>query len=234
MPTEWELVRVISAYDGFLDADAIGHGTMANASFFMHYPLAEQYPQAPPPTDVELRESGLLDSDGRPAEGLDFVMFYVGDFDAAAWLYQRMPDLWNDPRRGQVPLSWAISPVLSRRAPMIMDLMWRTRSDQDFFISADNGAGYLSPSMLVEPRPISGLPSGLAEWSKHCTAYYRQWDMRITGFIIDGNAAPTPPAVLDAYSGFSPDGIALQRHDQDFRLQGDLPVIKCGVGHQRD
>ncbi|MEN6428923.1 MAG: hypothetical protein ABFE13_26545, partial [Phycisphaerales bacterium] len=39
VPTEWEYGRIISAYNGFMDADAVGYGAMANASFFMHYPL---------------------------------------------------------------------------------------------------------------------------------------------------------------------------------------------------
>ena len=48
--------------------------------------------------------------------------------------------------------------------------------------SADNGAGYIMPGMLQEPREISGLPSGLEVWAKHCKKYYNKWGLSITGF----------------------------------------------------
>lgn len=227
--TEWELVRVASAHNGFLDADAIGLGAMANASFFMHYPLKQRYTQAPLPTTEALRQAGYLDDHDRPRTGgRCYAMFYVGDYDAAAWLYKCVPVLWEDPRRGDVPLSWAISPVLARRAPMALEYMWHTRSEQDAFISADNGAGYLNPSMLEEPRPLSGLPSGVDAWREHCAALFRQWNLTITGFIIEGHARPMGQASLDAYAAFSPNGIVPQWENADAFLHGTMPVLPFG------
>ncbi len=228
--SEWELVRVLSAYNAFLDADALRIGAMANASFFMHYPLADRYPQGLP-------TSRARGADRVPAAGgdRDALMFYVGDYDSAAWLYRRVADLWEDPRRGEVPLSWAISPVLARRAPMAMARMWQTRSPNDAFIAADNGAGYLNPSMLCEPRPISGLPDALNAWVRHCQAFYDRWDLRITGFIIDGHAPPMNRAALDAYRVFSPDGIVPQKTAAEYSLHGDMPVVRAGPDvHEKD
>jgi hypothetical protein len=45
VPTEWEYSRTIGAYNAFKDADAIGYGALANASFWQHYPLQDEYPQ---------------------------------------------------------------------------------------------------------------------------------------------------------------------------------------------
>ncbi|MCP4246183.1 MAG: hypothetical protein GY778_03960 [bacterium] len=227
--TEWELVRVVSAYNGFLDADAIGYGAMANASFFMHFPLEARYKQNDWPTTAELRAAGYVNRRGQPTDAdRDFVMFYVGDFDSAAWLYQRMPDLWNDPNRGQVPLSWAISPALCRRAPMVMDYLWRTRTTNDSFIAADNGAGYLNPCVLTEPRPVSGLPSGVNAWAEHCRRLYEQWDLSVTGFVIDGHAGLMADEVLDAYADFSPNGVVPQHYDVPLRLHRNMPVLLRG------
>lgn len=227
--TEWELVRIVSAHNGFLDADAIALGAMANASFFMHYPLDKRYAQAPRPTTETLRAQGYVGDTGRvDADGRDYLMFYVGDYDSAAWLYQRVPDLWEDRRRGEVPMSWAISPIVERRAPMAMAHMWRTQSANDAFMAADNGAGYLNPSMLTEPRPISGLPGGLDAWAEHCRAHYRRWDMNITGFVIDGHAPPMNRAALDAYATFSPDGIVPQKTEAEVFLHRGMPVMRCG------
>ncbi|MCB9850713.1 MAG: hypothetical protein H6817_08410 [Phycisphaerales bacterium] len=233
--SEWELVRIISAYDGFLDADAIGHGAMANASFYMHFPLEERYPQRLPTSDEDCGTGFPTGHDRQESrshkstdDDRDWIVFYVGDYDAAAWIYQRMPDLWEDKRRGEVPLTWSLNPVLCRRAPMVMDHMRRTRTPNDFFMAGDNGAGYLNPAMLIEPRPESNLPSGLANWRDHCTAYYQQWDLRITGFIIDGRATQTPSAALDAYAKFSPDGVVMQYDDVDMRMHGEMPVLRRG------
>jgi len=103
VPTEWEYGKIISAYNGFMDADAISYGAMANASFFMHFPLRKEYPQHWVSRD-ELLARGYLNRDGEiNFEGREFLIFYVGDYDCAAWLYQRMMDIWDDPARGQIP-----------------------------------------------------------------------------------------------------------------------------------
>ena len=74
-------------------------------------------------------------------------------------------------------------------------------------MAGDSGAGYLNPGDLTPPRRFSGLPSGLAAWEKHCAPFYQQWDITLTGFIIDGDGPQLTAAGLDAYARFSPDGI---------------------------
>jgi len=37
--TEWEFARLISQFNGYMEADAIGYSSIANASFCTHYPL---------------------------------------------------------------------------------------------------------------------------------------------------------------------------------------------------
>ena len=225
VPSEWEYGRVISAYNGFMDADAISYGAMANASFFAHFPLKPQYPQKPV-TREELIDRGYLTRDGHVNfEGRDFIVFYVGDYDCAAWLYQRMPDIWDDPARGQVPMMWCISPVLDRRAPMAMDYMRRTATANDYFAAADNGAGYCEPGMLQEPRGLSGLPSGLDAWARHCGSFYRRWGLSITGFIIDAHAPALNEAGLDCYASFSPNGIVPTK-GPDHLLHKNMPILK--------
>jgi hypothetical protein len=147
VPTEWEYGKVISAYNGFMDADAIGYGAMANASFFAHFPLKTKYPQHWVTRD-QLRSRRYLTSDGRVNfDGRQFLIFYVGDYDCAAWVYQRTMDIWDDPARGKIPMMWCISPVLDRRAPMAMDYMRRTATKNDYFASADNGAAPATASL---------------------------------------------------------------------------------------
>lgn len=226
--TEWEFSRIISAYNAFKDADAIGYGAMANASFWQHYPTAESYPQKWV-DDEDLRRRGYLDEAGHVRlDGRKFIIFYVGDYDASAWITAVLPHLWNDPARGKLPLMWCISPVLERRAPMVLDYVRRTASENDYFAAADNGAGYLMPGMLQAPRPISGLPDGLDVWAAHCRPYYEKWGLTITGFVIDGEAPGLTYDGLACYASFSPNGIVPQKTPRT-RLYGEMPVLRAGA-----
>jgi hypothetical protein len=223
--TEWEFSRIIGAFNAFKDADAISYGAIANASFWTHYPLKKNYPQKWV-TKEELKQRGYLnEKDEVDFKGRNFYIFYVGDYDASSWLYQRTPSIWDDPERGKIPMMWAISPVLQERVPMALDYYRETATANDYFVSADNGAGYLNPGMLQEPRPISGLKSGLNTWAVHCKKYYEKWGLTVTGFVIDGNAPGLSEEGLDCYASFSKNGIVPQKVPMTL-LHREMPVMR--------
>ena len=225
--TEWEFTRIVSQYNACIDADAINNGALANASFWQHFPLKGEYPQQWV-TRENLKERGLLKEDGTVNFDGDreYYLFYAGDWDAASWIYQQACNVWDDPERGSVPLMWPFGPALSLRAPQVMHYFYTTATPNDYFVAADNGAGYLNPGELQEPRE-SGLPSGINAWKKHCAKFYKQWGMTVTGFIIDGYASPMDAAGLDAYAEFSPDGIVLQRASSAITLHKGMPVLRA-------
>lgn len=210
VPTEWRYAEILSCFNAYMDADAIGLGAMANASFYQHYPLKAKYAQNPKPTTESLIKKGILDSEGHIAPRC-YVAHYVGDYDSAAWLYQKLPEMWRDPKRGTTPLSWAFNPDLAERFPLGMAWARENQTPNDWFIAGDSGAGYLNPGYLSTPRVHSGLPSGVAAWDRYCKRYYEQWDLSVTGFVIDGYAPGLTKEGLDAYADFSPDGIVAQK-----------------------
>jgi len=225
VPTEWEYSRIISAYNAFKDADAIGFGALANASFWQHYPLKEKYNQKWV-SDEELIAKGYLDSNGKLINNnKDYYIFYVGDYDAASWLSQTSPTIWDDPNRGKIPLMWSISPILDRRVPMAMEYRWESATENDYFAAADNGAGYLMPGMLQSPRAISNLSDATQQWANHNIPYYKKWGMTITGFVIDGEAPGLNKKGLDAYEQFSVNGIVPQKVPLTL-LHNQMPVLK--------
>ncbi|NLH99244.1 MAG: hypothetical protein GX446_07100 [Chthonomonadales bacterium] len=223
VPAEWRYAEILSCFNAYMDADAIGLCGMANASVFSRHPLQRRYAQTKPTLD-DLKRRGLVDSSGSVASK-NYVAIYGGDYDSAAWLYWRLPDIWPDPARGTIPVGWAFNPNLAERFAAGMDYARRHAKPGDVFIAVDNGAGYLNPSYLVPPRPWSGLPSGLRAWEEHCSRFYRQWDLSLTGFIIDGNARPTGGEVLDAYARFSPDGVVGQKTPRE-AMHGSMPVMR--------
>lgn len=231
--TEWEFSRIISAYNAFKDADAIGYGALANASFWQHFPLEKKYPQKWV-THEELKKRGYLTEDGKvDFKNREFMIFYVGDYDASSWITQLTPTIWDHPDRGKLPLMWCISPVLQERAPMVLHNFRKTATPNDYFAAADNGAGYLMPGMLQEPRDISGLPGGLDAWANHCKKYYDKWGLSITGFVIDGHAPGLSSKGLDCYASFSPNGIVPQKVPLTL-LHGDMPVLRSDEDIQQN
>ncbi|MEI7422297.1 MAG: GxGYxYP domain-containing protein [Prolixibacteraceae bacterium] len=233
VPTEWEFSRVISSYNAFKDADAIGFGALANSSFWTHFPLEKKYPQKWV-THEELIRRGFLTKEGKiNLLGRNFLIFYVGDYDASSWITQRTPTIWDDKNRGKLPLMWCISPVLQERVPMVMHNFRKTATPNDYFAAADNGAGYLMPGMLQSPREISGLPDGLDAWANHCKKYYEKWGLSITGFIIDGQAPGLSSKGLDCYESFSPNGIVPQKVPLTL-LHGNMPVLRSDQDIQQN
>lgn len=204
--TEWEYIRLTSQFNAYTEADAADIGSLANASFFQHYPLRARYPQPnPKPTIQDWRTRGYVGADGR-VTGKLFVGHYVGDYDAPSWLSKAVPAFFRDPARGSVPLGWAFDPNLSARAPQALAYAYRHATPNDFFIAGDSGAGYLNPRGLIE-RPDSRLPDGLKAWQEHCRRYFALWGMTITGFVLEGASGPSLPPEFTAYRAFSPDGI---------------------------
>ena len=220
---EWEYAYIVSCFNGYMDADALGFGAMANASLYQHYPLKQRYPQKFP-TKQDLQQWKLMAPDGYVAEK-SYVAIYVGDYDSAAWLYQMLPIMWTDPARGSIPLGWAFDPNLSDRFAPGMVYARDNKTPDDHFITGDSGAGYLNPGALQTPRKFSGLPSGIDTWRAHCEKYYRLWDIKLTGFVIDGDAPAMNGQVKAAYAQFSPDGMAGQYNPRQGVFDG-MPFMQ--------
>jgi hypothetical protein len=222
--TEWEFARLISQFNGYMEADAIGYSAMANASFCTHYPLKERYAQPnPKPTKSDWQRAGYLTAGGKVAPKL-YVGYYVGDYDSPSWLYKAVAALFSDPKRGQVPLGWAFDPNLADRAPQALVYAYRHATTNDFFIAGDSGAGYLNPRALTI-RPDSKLPPALERWTEHCARAFRRWDMSITGFMLDGSAGGSTPEEFSAYKQFSPDGCG-NHFDLAPRVISGVPTIR--------
>ena len=222
--TEWEFARTISQFNGYMEADAIGLSAIANASFNSHYPLKALYRQPnPKPRRSDWQRAGYLTPEGGVAPKL-YVGYYAGDYDSPAWLYKAVAAFFSDPQRGRVPMGWAFDPNLADRAPQALVYAYRHATTNDFFISGDSGAGYLNPRALTV-RPDSKLPPALDIWTEHCTRYFRQWDMTITGFMLDGSAGASTPVEFAAYKQFSPDGCG-NHFDLKPRVISGVPTIR--------
>ena len=205
--TEWHMVEMLSSYNVYVDADAIGYSSLVNASFYEHYPLPSVVRQGPAPTREHLIKDGVLDSGGRLLP-VNYYANFQGDYDSAAWLYWQVPKMWDDRARGTMPMSWAMNPNLGDRFRFGLAYVRQTAKPGETWV-ADEGAGYLIPKQLREPRQ-SGLPDGTQVWIDHSRRYYQQWDLHATGFEIDGNNPGMDEKGFQAFGQFSPGGVGLQ------------------------
>ena len=221
--TEREYVYLVSCFNAYLDADAYGPSAMANASLYQHYPLKQRYGQTFP-TRRDLQRRRLITPQGRVADK-SYVAIYVGDYGSSAWFYQMLPVMWSDPARGSVPLSWAFDPELSNRFAPGMVYARDTKTANDHFIAGDSGAGYLNPGALQTPRKFSGLPAGIETWRRHCSKYYSLWNIKLTGFVIDGDAPSMNDQVRAAYASFSPCGMVGEYHPRQGVFDG-MPFMQ--------
>ncbi len=208
--TEWRYAEILSCYNAIMDADAYGLSGMANASVHRHHPLGERYVQSRPDAVVNKAEKNKV-----------YVLFFMGDYDSAAWLNAHIRLIWDDPRRGQLPLAWGFNPNLSERVPQAFEYVYRTKTANDAFVSGDSGAGYLNPTHLIEPRVHSGLPSGLEAWVAHNQTYYERFDLTVTGFLLNGFQYINEE-VQKAYARFSPDGVITQEYDGPAAVEGTV------------
>jgi GxGYxYP putative glycoside hydrolase C-terminal domain/GxGYxY sequence motif in domain of unknown function N-terminal len=223
--TEWRLDQVISAFNVVMEVDG---NNFPNSSFTRHYQLTGPVPQySQDPTKEKLISDGVLNPDGT-IPNVTFYAHYAGDYDSAAWIYTFMPKIWVDPKRGQLPVSWAINPNLDCMVAPYMYWIRSTAKGKDDFVAGDSGAGYINPYQLSEPREFSGLPSGVDVWESYNRDAMKRWGLDVIGFVIDGNTPFMKKDALDAYARVAPGGIGTQVPPPE-PVHNGMPMISIPI-----
>lgn len=204
---EWETVYRFSIYNAYVNADAPSYTAMANASIYQNYPVKDTYTQK---ASKQIKEQ-LPTSEER---GVNYLLFYVGDFDASAWLNTAMIKLWNDSRRGELPLAWSFSLDLYKRAGHVIDMMYATATENDYFVAGDNGVGYLNPEAYAasESQDVYG---DLDSWAAYNKTLFERFDIDYQGFLVTRRTASAE--IIDCYSQFCK-GVAT-----NFEYMGNVP-----------
>ena len=216
-------VKLFADYNGMLDADALAPCGMANASFYCHFPLKTHYAQNTKPTVQDLINKGYLDASGNVMPKA-YILVYIGDYDSAAWLNNYVPSLWADSNHNNVINAWAFDPYLSARAPHVFEYIRENKSPNDWFISGDSGAAYVMPQKLQSLR-TSGLPGALNQWIDLNKKLFNQFDLDITGFVIEGLSMNLQLIDFQAYSEFSPGGMITQ-HNHGQNVYNGMPYLQ--------
>lgn len=190
---EWQFAQLASTYNCALEADCAHPCCMTNASLYCYYPLEDHYENNTPSEYPEFDEKTR------------YFTIYIGDYDASAWMKSVVRGFWADPVRGTMPLAWGFNPNLSNRIPMVFDYIYKNKSDLDYFITGDSGAGYVNPSALVQNKRVRKLPTSVDTWVNYNKPYLEKFDMDICGFVLNG-ALKYVDEVFDMYSKITPVG----------------------------
>ena len=199
--SEWTMVDIISEYHGQVDADAYGMTSVSNTSVFCKVPLADSLRQS---NDKGASDTTVYDKDTK------YVMFYMGDYDASSWTSGCLPLLWDDEARGKLPLAWPVCADLANCVPHVFNYLYKTATANDYFVTGDNGTGYLNPMRTEGDSVPDGMQPSLELWKNHNLAANKRFDLDITGFLIAGNAGQITPTVQQAYSEMTPYGVVYQ------------------------
>ncbi len=200
---EWAFVAFITGYDFIKEADAWNPSWMTNASVYCQYEMTtETFENNDAPLDEEFDEN------------VRYFTMYIGDYDSSAWLKLMIPDCFQSGMRGQMPMMWAFNPNLSDRVPMIFDYIYENKTENDYFVTGDSGAGYVFPSRLED----------LDKWVEYNQPYLSKFDMDIVGFIIDDRKLSL--ASMEAYAQIAPLGGFVNTGDYLTVLNGETVFLR--------
>ena len=72
-----------------------------------------------------------------------YVLLETNEGDTPRIVVSVFSKSWTDPRRGSLPVSWSIDPVLAEEFPALFDYFAQTAGVNDSFISGPGGCGYV-------------------------------------------------------------------------------------------
>ncbi len=229
---EWLFSEILSCYNLAKEADAAQPASMTNGSAYYKYvPLQKEYKNRWDEYDAGVEYS----------DDVHYFTIYVGDYDSSAWLKTHVNTFWmqsgGDKARANLPLTWCFNPNLSNRVPMVFDYIYANKYDHEFIAAGDSGAGYVIPSSLFgrrnlaymgSPRP-SEYASGDTNWANYCKWYYDRFDIKVTGFIING-ANTFLSDIFGLYNTFSTMGSLHNGGGQLMTNYKGVPYIYCQNG----
>lgn len=224
--SEWDSVWIFSQNGGYLQGGAgdVYGLAMSNVSVHKFGPPPPPEPLTPErPTVESLTEQGYLTAEGQVNPDLTFLLFYMGDYDivhtTSTLLANHRQQPWLDEHRGDIPLAWGINPAMVEDIPGIMSYLYSTRTDQDFFVGPNSGAGYVS---------LDGLPEMmLLRWLSRSRDWFQAYGYDVQGFLLNGKGEVPSGARLSAFTWVAPTGVLALESETDEpwpRLQMGTPI----------
>lgn len=75
-----------------------------------------------------------------------YISLILSDGDNLQYMEHRFKSIWDAPNRGEVPLSWTVSPAMLDAMPGVLDYLYDTATPNDALIAGPSGVGYTYPN----------------------------------------------------------------------------------------
>jgi len=195
----------------FMISDAEAHKAMSNSTVFMHNKIIGELKQNPKERSLKV-------------EAKNYIMFYMGDYDSSAWTSGLMPGFFTDDAREEIPLSWAVNSALSDRIPHVFNYMYKNKSEKDYFVMGNSGAGHMATEFITSEDRPEGLKGTVEGWIEYNREKAKIFDLDVGGFFIhDGHDIE---ATYEIYPKIAPVGVNTN-YRMAPRLVNGTPIVNA-------
>ncbi len=180
---EWMLATLLGQYYMVKDADAYGFTSLANASIYCKSATQETLSQGIDRDEILKKAAEkYIDEDGNVLKK-NYVMIYMGDYDAGAWTAMAMINNFRDPHLGTNALSWPVNPAGQSRIPMVTEYMYANKTENDYFVGDHNGYGYIDV-MQIGAKAAEGVYGSKEDFLEVTKDSWAKYDLDIQALFI--------------------------------------------------
>lgn len=92
-----------------------------------------------------------------PLRSKVYVTLTMSEGDNLQYCEHALRSLWDDPKRGAVPINWSINPMLIDAGQTMLSYYQRTQTSNDLLVVGPSGAGYTYPDRWPSVAPFTKL-----------------------------------------------------------------------------
>lgn len=134
----WFANDVSGEWDG-VDLASKGGSPVVAADFYMNGTVHAGFTSPISPKPRPIRRISK-------AKNKVYLTLTFGEGDNIQYCQRRLREIWDDPKRGEVPTNWTIDPLLAEAGPNIYSYFQRTATSNDLLVCGPSGAGYTYPA----------------------------------------------------------------------------------------
>ena len=184
-----DFLDYLTQYNMYMD----GSNAISNASLYYQFKLDSEY------------ENGSNEITEKYDEKTIYLYYNVAAIETSENALNVL-EYYDDEKRGETPLTWAINPGLADRVPMVFDYIYSNLSENDVVVASNGGIGSISVSELFLPKEGEQndgktttprtLESGGEKFINVCEPYFKKFNMDMISFL-EGSMSD------DVYSTFN-------------------------------
>ena len=107
-----------------------------------------------------------------------YVALSIADGDNLQYCERFLFGIWNQPERGQMPISWTMTPSLADIGKPMLDYYNRTATKNDYIISGPSAYGYFYPKFWYHNQMNAEIKASFPKFLQQCNKYFEKLGWR--------------------------------------------------------